>query len=66
MLQVFYFVFACVKGPFCVRKLPYLLTRHFFTPNAKYPFYIRKIQVNVCFYPPPLHPNTNTQPGSNA
>ena len=23
MLQVFYFVFACVKGPFCVRKLPF-------------------------------------------
>ena len=43
MLQVFYFVFACVKGPFCVRNLPLLPTRYFFTPNAKDPSYIRKI-----------------------
>ena len=43
MLQVFYFVFACVKRSFCVRKLPFLLTRYFFTQDAKYPFYLRKI-----------------------
>ena len=67
MLQLLYFVFPCVKGPFCMRKLPFLLTRYFFTQNAKYPFYISKIQVNVCPYPPPpLHPITNTQPGPNA
>ena len=67
MLQVFYFVFACVKGRFGVPKLPFLLTSYLFTPNAKCPFYIHKIQVNACFYPPPpLHPNTNPQPRSNA
>ena len=67
MLHVFYFLFACVKGPFCERKLPFLLTRYFFTRDAKYHFYLRKIQVNACFYPPPpLHPNTNPHPGSNA
>ena len=64
MLQLFYLVFACAKGPLCVRKMPFLLTRYLFTPNAKYPFYMCKIQVNAS--PPLLHPNTNTQPGSNA
>ena len=49
MLQVIYFVFACVKRPFCVRKLPLLLTSLFFTRDAKYPFYVREIQVNACF-----------------
>ena len=54
MLKVFYFFFACVKGPFCVCKLPFLLARHrhFYTRDAKYPFYICKIQVNARFYPP--------------
>ena len=56
MLWVFYFVFACVKRPFCVRKLTVLLTRYFFTRDAKYPFYIRKIQVNACFCPSPFTP----------
>ena len=36
-------VSACVKRPFCVRKLPFLLTKFFFTRDAKYPFYLRKI-----------------------
>ena len=49
MLQVFYLDFACVKRPFCVRKLPFLFTYFFFTRDAKYPFYLRKIQVNACF-----------------
>ena len=49
MVQVFYFVFACVKRPFCVRELPFLLTGYFYTWDAKYPFYLRKIQVNACF-----------------
>ena len=64
MLQLFYvtyFVFACVKGPFCVHELPFLLTRYFYTPNAKYPFYIRKIQVNACPYPPSLYTQTQTR-----
>ena len=49
-LEVFYFVFVSVKRPFCVRKFPFLLTRYLFTRDAKYPFYLRKIQVNACFY----------------
>ena len=60
MLRVFYFVFACVKGPFCVRKLPFLLTTYFFTRDAKDPFYIRKMRVNACFYSPPLYTQTQT------
>ena len=53
MLQRFYLVFACVKRPFCVRKLPFLLTRFFPTRDAKHPFYLRKIRVNAGFAPPP-------------
>ena len=45
MLRVFYLVFVCVKRPFCVRKLPFLLTSFFSTRDAKYPFYLRKFQV---------------------
>ena len=49
----FYLGFACVKRPFCVRKLPFLLTSYF-PLGTKYPFYLRKIRVNGCFIPP--HP----------
>ena len=49
MLQVFYLVFACLKRPFCVRKLPFLLTRWLSTRDAKYPFCLLKIQVNAYF-----------------
>ena len=59
MLQVFYLVFACVKRPLCVRKLPFLL-RFFFTRDAKYPFYLCKMRVNACFQPPPLYTQTQT------
>ena len=48
MLQGFYLVFACVKRPFCVRKLPFLLTRFFSTRDVKQPFYLRKIKVIAC------------------
>ena len=48
--------FACLKRPFLVRKLPILLTRFFFTRDAKYPFYLRKIQVNACFWTSPFTP----------
>ena len=55
-LHVFYFVFACVKGLFCVSKLTFLLTCLFFTQDAKHPFDLRKIQVNACLNPPPFTP----------
>ena len=58
MLQVFYFLFACVKGPFCLCQLAFLLARLFFTLDAKYPFYICKIQVNAPLY---AHHCTQTQ-----
>ena len=44
------------KGPFACVTCPFLLTRYFFTRDAKYPFYIRHMQVNACFYPPPFTP----------
>ena len=54
MLEGFYLVFVSVKRPFCVRKLPFLLTTLFSTQDAKHPFYLRKIRVNAC--PHPLTP----------
>ena len=38
MLQVFYFVFACVKRPFCVHKVPFLLARFFSLGAQNTPF----------------------------
>ena len=38
MLQVFYFVFACAKGPFCVRKWTFLLTKYFLLGTQHTPF----------------------------
>ena len=49
MLQLIYFVFACVNCPFYLPGI-------FFTPKAKDPFYIRKVQVNACPYAPPSTP----------
>ena len=43
MVKVFYFLFVCVKGPLCIGKLRFLLTRYYFTPNANYTFWICKI-----------------------
>ena len=48
-----YLVFACVKRPFCMRKLPFFTYQFFSTRDAKYPCYLRKIRVNACFLPPP-------------
>ena len=45
MVQLFYFVCACITKTFRVRKLLVLLTTYFFSSHAKYPFEIRKIQI---------------------
>ena len=45
---------SCIFLRFCERKLSFLITWYFFTRDAKYPFYLRKIQVNAWFYPRPL------------
>ena len=59
MLQVFYLVFACVKRPFCVRKLPFLLTRFFALGTQNTLFTYAKSRYMPAFGPP--HPYTQTQ-----
>ena len=67
MFQGFYLVFACGKGPFCVRKGPFLLTI-FFHSGRKTPLLPTQNQDKCLFLTPPhpLHANTNPHPGSNA
>ena len=64
MLQGFYLVCACVKRPFCVRKLPLLSNQVFFHSGRKTPLlptqYQGKCLLLTFVTPPPPYTQTQT------